>query len=442
MQINIFKEISLTILAIFIIFYLACDKEEKEKKIDFTLSDPLFSLQVSTPQTITANKEISSITLNDPSVAEISFQGLEITITPKFIGTVTITATDIYGEKAACFLTIEDDSKILYTSIADDEYDEEIWTMNGDGSNQIRLTNNSNHDNTMAWSPDQTMITFVRYDQVATADSDLNAETPVYQIYTMQTDGSNEKQLTSTGTNVNPKWSPNGNQILFSSYRDGEINIFIMDIDGSNTKQLTQNYSSYSYPEQPKWLPSDGKIIFIQLGNIYLMNIENYNQENLTSRTNYDNYYFFNSIISPDGSKILAHYQEINSYTYNLSLMDIDGSNLIVLASYDNSAEKDFYYFNPAWSPDSSQIAYSTSENDLAEDIFIVRSDGTNKHNITEDYPNSFERDPSWSLDGSRIVFRSNRDGETSQLYIMKADGSKATKLSTSGSAYRPMWFR
>ena len=136
----------------------------------------------------------------------------------------------------------------------------EIYTMNSDGSNQIRLTFNNASDSSPAWSPNGRQIVFHSY-----RDDDQNPE-----IYVMDADGSNQRRLTHhAGIDGDPDWSPDGKQIAFISDRDakeGEPNleIYTMDADGGNVRQVT----NMGFVQRPRWSP-DGKWILFMENEIF-----------------------------------------------------------------------------------------------------------------------------------------------------------------------------
>ena len=80
----------------------------------------------------------------------------------------------------------------------------EIYTMDADGSNQINLTNNAAEDHSPSWSPDGTKIAFM---------SELDPLTSV--IYTMNAEGSNQTRLTN-GSDCCPSWQRQPIPVVYS----------------------------------------------------------------------------------------------------------------------------------------------------------------------------------------------------------------------------------
>ena len=60
------------------------------------------------------------------------------------------------------------------------------------------------------------------------------------EIFTMNPDGSGVTQLTSNGSSdIFPVWSPDGTRIVFQTDRDGQSEVYVMNADGSNQTRLT-----------------------------------------------------------------------------------------------------------------------------------------------------------------------------------------------------------
>jgi len=134
----------------------------------------------------------------------------------------------------------------------------EIAVMNVDGSNRINLTNNSDLDLNPVWSPDGTRIAFVSTRDFPGITGDV---TRGFEIYVMNADGSNQVRLTNnTFSDSHPSWSPDSNRITFDTNRDGNSEIYSMNSNGSNQINLT-NHSSSDFG--PVWSPDGNRIAFL-----------------------------------------------------------------------------------------------------------------------------------------------------------------------------------
>jgi hypothetical protein len=117
----------------------------------------------------------------------------------------------------------------------------DIWIMNADGTNLVRLTSDPAADTSPVWSPDGGKIAFV-----STRDADP-------EIYVMNADGTAPTNLThSSGADDSPSWSPDGSKIAFQSDRDGNLEIYVMDADGQHAVNLTHDPAP---DRSPVWGP-------------------------------------------------------------------------------------------------------------------------------------------------------------------------------------------
>ena len=117
-----------------------------------------------------------------------------------------------------------------------------IYIMNSDGSNVHRLTSRLNaYEDSPCWSPRGDRIAFVvLFDRS-------------FDIAICSPSGDDTVIITSgEGSNENPRWSPDGLRIVFSSTRLGGKNLFIMNWDGSNVRPITKDGKSFS----PAWSPA------------------------------------------------------------------------------------------------------------------------------------------------------------------------------------------
>jgi Tol biopolymer transport system component len=166
-----------------------------------------------------------------------------------------------------------DGTKIAFTTRRDGN--NEIYLMDADGANLIRLTDNPADDFAPAWSPDGAQIAFV---------SDRDREAGIYDLYIMNADGSGVTRLTDDkAIDYTPAWSPDGMRIAFRSHHDGPADIYVISVDGSGLANLT---NSAADEWAPAWSP-DGMRIAFQTnrdGNweVYVMNADGTGAKNLT----------------------------------------------------------------------------------------------------------------------------------------------------------------
>jgi len=159
-------------------------------------------------------------------------------------------------------------TKIAFASTRDTN--PEIYVMDPNGSNIVRLTHNAGADAQPAWSPDGSKIAFV-------SDRDGNAE-----VYVMSAaDGSGLVNLTNDpGSDFAPAWSPDGTKIAFQSDRQTGFAVWVMNADGSNPARLTSPNTANG---APSWSPDGTRIAYEQDGDIWVMNADGSRKIRITS---------------------------------------------------------------------------------------------------------------------------------------------------------------
>ncbi len=265
--------------------------------------------------------------------------------------------------------------RIVFSSARDG--DDEIYVMNNDGTNPVRLTNNLDSDTSPAWSPNQQQIAF-------SSNRDGN-----YEIYVMNADGTNQTRLTHSETNDSASdWSPDGKRIVFTSagYTANSV-IYVMNVDGTALRRLADGWG-------PRWSPDGNHIAFASGGHntmdIFVMDIKSKKTTRLTNQAGFNT----SPAWSPDGQEIA--FSSDRDGIAEIYVMTVDGKNIRRLTR--NSARD----YAPDWSPDGAYIVFyaypykdAASSGDHKPKIFVMRADGTGLFRLT----NSAEGDmsPDWS---------------------------------------------
>ncbi|MDE0688559.1 MAG: hypothetical protein OXI61_10365 [Candidatus Poribacteria bacterium] len=95
------------------------------------------------------------------------------------------------------------------------------------------------------------------------SNRDGNAE-----IYLMNPDGSDQVKLTKhPADDIHPRWSPTGEEILFRSNRDGKFDLYIMDSNGKNPRAVFEVNESR---RSPVWSPDRKHIAYSSGADIYI----------------------------------------------------------------------------------------------------------------------------------------------------------------------------
>ena len=230
---------------------------------------------------------------------------------------------------------------------------EDVWTINADGTDLIRLTHSSAFEFDPSWSPDGAQIA---YRSERGDDS---------EIWLMNADGSGRRRLTR---GLSPAWSPDGSKIAYAS--PGDIpcppghgltctGVSIMNADGSGQQRVPHTDGG----EYPSWSPDGDRIVFnSNLTGDHVMYIVDVDGSHLVDLSGVGEGWQVDW--SPDGRSILftSHRDHPDDYT-DIYVMRPDGSGVERLT--------DARAYTPAWSPDGSYVVFS------APGLFVMRADGS-----------------------------------------------------------------
>ena len=278
--------------------------------------------------------------------------------------------------------TLSAQEKIVFRSQRDGN--SEIYVMNADGTNQLRLTFTTAFEGDPAFSRSGDKIAFMSF-------RDGNAE-----IYIMHADGTSQTRLTNNpGSDLEPTFSPDGSKIAFVSDRSGHVGIWVMNVDGSNPVELMDGIGG----REPEFSPDGTKIVFGGNGGsgndteIWTMNADGTGRNNLTQDSLVHDY---SPSFSPDGTKVV-YFRDPNmgSSQPDIYMMNSDGSNRV------NITQNGGGDHNPSFSPDGTQIVFESFRNNKAE-IWVMNIDGTDEHGLSNQ--NGSDVQPSWGAANSAPV--------------------------------------
>jgi TolB protein len=216
------------------------------------------------------------------------------------------------------------------------------------------------------------------------------------EIYTINFDGSDLRRVTSyNALTLSPRWSPDGRFLAFTSYKEGNPDIYLRDLESGSTRK------------------------------IYDMNVENSLLLRLTRDFSID----LSPVRSPDERRIA--FVSNRSGSPQIYIMDADGGNVRRLTYLGN------YNTSPAWSPKGKKIAYEGSVNGGFQ-IFVIDAEGGDPQQVT--FEAGDHESPSWSPDGRYLAY-SVRGYGRSRIEIMNAGGQGVRVLHADKEvSERPFW--
>ena len=230
--------------------------------------------------------------------------------------------------------------RIVFASTRYPATNQELYSVNPDGTGLARLTWSGTGEQHPSWSRDGSRIAFE-----SSADG---AES----IHVINADGSDERRVspdTYNSIDTEPTWSPDGGQIAFASTRpfNDSWHIWVMNADGSGLHQLTSEFST-----GPAWSPDGSRIAYLSAGEgIAVVNVDGSGTRRVTFPP--AGYSDDRPTWSPDSSQLAFSRRATYGNDSQLYVIDADGSNERQLTTTEGASRF------PSWSPDGAQIVFT-----------------------------------------------------------------------------------
>ena len=287
------------------------------------------------------------------------------------------------GENAEAYFSF-DGSQIIFQSTREGVPCDQIFRMDVDGSNQQMVSTGDGRTTCAFFNPGDASIVYASThlggaECPPPPDFSMGYVWAVYDsfdIFRAAADGSGLTQLTDEpGYDAEATVGPDG-RIVFTSVRDGDMEIYSMNGDGSDVRRLTHRQG----PDGGPFFSPDGSQIIFRGREI------------------------------PD-EEAYADYKRLldqglwRPTAVEVFVMDADGGNLRQVTDFGGAS------FAPYWHPDGERIIFSSNLHNPDGrnfDLFMINLDGSGLEQIT--FTDVFDGFPMFSPDGSRLIFASNRD--------------------------------
>jgi TolB protein len=235
------------------------------------------------------------------------------------------------GSKGICL------TRICFSRGSGDRRD--LWVVDYDGENPLRVTANRTLNLCPSWSPDGTEIAFTSY------------ETGRQGLYSLDTaTGRVRLIIRQPGLNLGADWHPSGRELLVSLSHTGDPEIYRIDPAGKILKRLTV---SPAIEVSAAWNPAGNRVVFTsdRTGSpqLYIMDVDGAGRERLT----YEGRYNDSAVWSPSGDKLVYALRE-GVYTQLVMIATTGEDRQILTSGAWRNAE------DPSWAPDGRHVVFAS----------------------------------------------------------------------------------
>lgn len=246
-----------------------------------------------------------------------------------------------------------------------------------------------------------------------------------------------------TCTDEDPAWSPDGRYIAYfhdpndipivglrpmlffgcSKFNDDEEDrrpgIWVLDLETMESEFLTEGWS-------PDWSPDSKEIVYVNNRNIYKINVETREIQQLTT---------WGSCFFPDWAPA------IDLLTFDCTIGNLDSNGIWIMNLTDDTTKHLGLGREPDWNNNCNRITYagrSINPSHHEYDVWITDTTGIDTVYITT----NGGRSPVFSPDGSRIAYVSDYTSEKVNIYVIDTMGQNEVQLTDVeiGGAVDPAW--
>ncbi len=289
------------------------------------------------------------------------------------------------GQNAESYWNL-DASKIVFQARIPGYPDEQIFTMNPDGSDKKLVSTGLGRCTCSYFTPDGKYIYFSsthEYNRGAQAPPDMSkgyvwVVNPWFALYRVPVSGGKPEQvLRRFGYIAETTIAPDGSYMTFTGGFNGELDIYRSNLDGTNIRKLTDE-PGYDGGPFVSW---DSKTIV-------------YRRDTIDSETELNDF------------RTLLKQNMVRPGKLEIWIMNADGSGKRQVTNLGAAS------FAPFLHPDNKTIIFCTNYDDPRGrefDLYTINVDGTGLKRIT--HTPEFDGFPMFSRDGKKLLFSSNRFG-------------------------------